>query len=278
VAEMKNNYFEGWYLKHQRDNNTLAFIPGRSNDTAFIQVITNNESYNIAYPLTGYKHDGSIQIGNCEFSKDGIRVDIDDNIKITGEISYFDHRPIRYDVMGPFKFFPMECRHGVISMRHNMTGEININGKSFDFTNGIGYMERDSGISFPKTYTWIQCNDFIEECSIMVSIADIPFMGLNFKGCICVVHYRQKEYRLATYLGVRIEQSTEREVVLKQGKYRLEIDVSENKGKKLYAPDRGAMTRTIHENASCKARFRFHIDGNILFDFESDNASFEFVQ
>lgn len=275
---MKTNYFEGWYLKHQRGNDTMAFIPGRSDDTAFIQIITNNESYNIEYPLTSYRRDESIHIGKCEFSKDGIRVDIDDCIRVHGDISYSGQTPIGYDIMGPFKFFPMECRHGVISMRHNLKGQINVDGKDFDFTNGIGYMEQDSGTSFPKTYTWIQCNNFNEECSIMVSIADIPFMGINFKGCICVVYYRQKEYRLATYLGVKIEHSTERKIVLKQGKYRLAIDIPENKGNKLYAPDKGTMARTIHENASCKAQFRFYIGGKILLDFESNNASFEFVQ
>ena len=35
---------------------------------------------------------------------------------------------------------------------------------------GLGYAEKDSGTSFPRSYLWMQCNDFSEPCSVMVSI------------------------------------------------------------------------------------------------------------
>lgn len=38
------------------------------------------------------------------------------------------------------------------------------------------------------------------------------------------------------------------------------------------------MIRTIHENASTKARFLFSCEDKVLFDGESENASFEFVE
>ena len=78
--------------------------------------------------------------------------------------------------MGPFKYFPMECRHGIISMRHTLEGRLKLNGKEIDFTNGLGYIEKDSGRSFPSSYVWVQANDFDEPCSIMASVADIPFL------------------------------------------------------------------------------------------------------
>lgn len=256
----------------------VALIPGIANNKAFIQIITNENSYNTVYPVSSYKNNGNIQIGNCIFSKNGIKVDIDSrDVRVSGEISYSYLTPIKYDIMGVFKYFPMECRHGIISMYHTLNGSLSINGKTFCFTDGVGYIEKDSGTSFPKTYLWIQCNDFKEKCSIMVSIADIPFMGLNFRGCICVIYYRDREYRLATYLGVKIACFNDKKVVLRQGKYRLEIDISKNKGSMLYAPDEGVMTRTIHECASCKARFKFFTGDRLLFDFVSDNSSFELV-
>ena len=81
--------------------------------------------------------------------------------------------------MGPFAYFPfMECFHGVLSMKHRVSGSIVVNSKELIFNNGIGYIEKDWGRSFPKRYLWLQCNDFsTEETSIMVSIADIPFLG-----------------------------------------------------------------------------------------------------
>ena len=48
------------------------------------------------------------------------------------------------DRMGPFKYFPMECRHRIISMRHTLEGRLKLNGKEIDFTNGLGYIEKDS--------------------------------------------------------------------------------------------------------------------------------------
>lgn len=260
------NYFDGYYYKHQKGENTIAFIPGVSSEGKFIQVITNTVSYYIPY------------IGENCFTSEGIQIDIKEkNLSLQGKIRYLELTPIQYDIMGPFKYFPMECRHGVISMHHRLMGSLLLNGEKLDFNDGIGYIEKDSGTSFPKAYLWIQCNDFAEKCSVMVSIADIPFYGFHFKGCICVVYYKDREYRLATYLGVKISCCTENKVVLSQGSYRLEIDIHKTTGHSLYAPHIGQMTRTIHESPSCTAAFRFYHKNELLFDFTSCNASFEFV-
>jgi tocopherol cyclase len=57
----------------------------------------------------------------------------------------------------------------------SFTGRVLLNGRELNFTGGKGYIEGDSGRSFPKSYTWVQCNDFTVECSIMVSVVHIPF-------------------------------------------------------------------------------------------------------
>jgi hypothetical protein len=44
----------------------------------------------------------------------------------------------------------------------------------------------------------------------------------------------------------------------------------------LLAPDHGNMNRTIHENASCKACYRFSYKEKKRCEFTSDRASFEF--
>ena len=180
--------------------------------------------------------------------------------------------------MGVFKYFPMECRHSIISMHHKLNGHLILNDELLDFSNGTGYIESDSGTSFPKTYLWIQCNDFPVKCSIMASIADIPFLGFNFKGCICVINFLGNEYRLATYIGVKILKYTDKEIILKQGKYLLKINILRHKGQNLYAPHSGEMTRIIRESLSCQAVFDFYINDKKLFNFKSDNASFEFVK
>jgi tocopherol cyclase len=284
----KKDFFEGWYFKHQKDDNTIAFIPGinidsKGNKLAFIQVITNTNSYNINYSFSKFiavKDELKIKIGDSTFSSKGIEIHIKDkNLTIDGKIEYGFLTPIQYNIMGPFSVIPfMECNHGVISLYHRLRGSIVMNGEELDFHGGVGYIETDWGTSFPKTYLWTQCNDFNDEkISIMVAIADIPFIGLNFKGCICVIYYKGREYRLATYNGVRIIKYDCKSVILKRGKYRLHIEIADKNPQKLLAPSRGNMCRTIHENAACTANFKFYIEDNLEFNMESDKCSFEYV-
>jgi len=280
-----NNKFEGWYYKHQTSTGlanatkSLAVIPGRSTDSAFVLVITDNKSHHIPYPLKEYhKHDNHLRIGSNTFSYTGISLDIQmPELALSGEIMYTNPSPIHGDIMGPFRFFPMECRHGVISMSHSLSGTVTLDGTTHDFTGGKGYIESDSGRSFPKWYTWVQCNAFNTDCSIMASVARIPFYGLRFWGCICVVWLNGREYRLATYKGVKILRCEKGAIELQQGKYRLSISIGEHTGQSLPAPQSGKMSRFIRETLSCPASFRF-MEGDVcLFEGQSNYASYEYM-
>ena len=273
-----SGYFEGWYLKHQNKGKTLALIPGRSDDHSFIQVVTDQCAYNILYPLSDYESYGLGKIGDNSFTKDGVHLSIHtEQLDLYGDISYTNLTPINGDIMGPFRFFSMECRHSIISMRHELSGKLSLNGTPWDFDHGYGYIEGDRGRSFPKSYTWIQSNDFTSDLSVTVAVAKIPFCGLHFWGCISIVRYRGKEYRLATYKGVKILKRTETEIELRQGKYRLCISVPKSTGHPLKAPNKGTMDRIIHEVPSCKAQFHFSENGHEIFDEISLNTSFEHV-
>ncbi|MDO5417789.1 MAG: tocopherol cyclase family protein [Lachnospiraceae bacterium] len=274
-------YFKGFYFKHQKSDQTLCLIAGQADTGRFIQIITNDFSAKV--PWTKGNH----------FSRKGIRLNIrTPRITLTGTIRYGRFSPIRYDIMGPFRFLPMECRHGIISMRHRLYGSVRLNGKTIDFTDGVGYIEMDSGCSFPSSYLWIQANEFISRtanvcvqsevqseagCSIMAAAASIPFCGLHFRGCICVIQYEGKEYRLATYLGVRVVLCTENRLILKQGRYRLDIRMKSRNARRLSAPAQGKMTRRILEAASCPAEFAFYVDGICRFHLYAPRASLECV-
>jgi len=277
-------YFEGWYYKHQAlkhptiGGRSLAIIPGRASDEAFVLVITDGRSYHIKYPLSEYHKDAILNVGGNTFSPAGITLDIRrPELTLVGEIMYMDIAPIRSDIMGPFKFFPMECRHGIISMRHTLCGTVTLNGEIQDYTDGKGYIESDSGRSFPKGYMWVHCNDFAQDCSIMASVARIPFYGLRFWGCICVVWLNGREYRLATYNGVKILRCGPGAIELKQGKYRLTITIDERAGQKLPAPHFGNMSRFIRETLACPARFRFMEGDRCMLDEKSEHASYEYA-
>lgn len=260
-----SDFFEGYYYKHQKGDNVLSLIVGKSNTEEFIQIITNDFSCDVPF------------IGENSFSKKGVKLNIQtDKVTLIGEISYKDLTPIKYDIMGPFKYFPMECRHGIISMYHKLSGKVILNGIEIDFTDGIGYIEKDSGTSFPSSYVWVQANDFTDKCSVMASVANISFMKFSFKGCICVIIYNGVEYRLATYLGVKVLLCTRNKIILKQGKCKLIIKIDENAGHRLNAPNSGEMTRTIIETASCSAEFTFYIKDKLIFNKKSNHTSFEF--
>lgn len=222
-----------------------------------------------------------VQIGQNLFSTRGAVVDIrQDGIAVTGHIRYGPFTPIAYNIMGPFAFLPfMECNHAVHSLYHTLQGSILLNGRTVDFSDGRGYIEQDWGKSFPKKYAWLQTNDFTQENTcLFVSIATIPFMGCAFTGCICVLHFDQREYRLATYLGVRIREWSQSSIVLAQGKYTLQISVQSSPGQKLLAPGSGALSRSIHESPCCRAHIVFYKGSTRLFDQTSVAASFEYVE
>ncbi len=271
-------YYEGLYFKHYCNDVTLSLIPGRSNGQAFIQIVTNSASYYIPYALSQYQNKGTVKIDKNIFSTNGIELEIiTPEIELSGSLTYHNLAPIKYDIMGPFAILPMQTRHTVLSMNHELRGSLCLNGETIHFDGGKGYIEGDSGSSFPKSYVWVQCNDFKQNCSIMLSIAQIPVGKAFFWGCICVVWLEGREYRLATYKGVRIFCKTKERLEITQGKYRLVIDIPPNTGYRLAAPDKGEMVRTIYESLTAKARFVFYKKEAVLFDGASENVGFEYV-
>jgi len=253
-------YFAGRYYKHQKNGKTICFIIGHTADSEFIQILTDDEvlEYN--------------SLAGCKRFRNGLRLDYPE---VKGEVRYENMLPLRSHIMGPYHLLPMQCNHEVVSMRHMLSGGFNVNGRFIDLNDGIGYIEGDYGRSFPKEYLWLHCNDFSEDLSIMVSVADIPFCGFHFTGCICAITYNGKEYRLATYCGVRVCKANDRQIILRQRDYRLAIWISPSKSYPLRAPKNGMMVDTIHESNCTKARFLFTKGDEVIFRVGSEWCSFE---
>lgn len=271
-------YYEGWYLKQQQGDDVLAVIPGRSQDSAFIQVITPGESHFIEYPLASYSRRAVMRVGSSMFSPSGMDVDVQtDDLELRGRVRYHATTPLRYDIMGPFSFLPMETKHSVFSMRHRVEGSVLLNGKAMRFDDGLGYMEGDRGHSFPLSYLWVQSVDFHREASVMVAVAGIPLAGVRFTGCIAVVMLEGKEYRFATYLGVRIVEASESAIHLRQRGMDLRVEFPDARGHRLQAPASGAMDRPIREIPDAPARFLFAKNGRTLLESACARTSFELV-
>ena len=283
---LMNNYFCGCYFKCQSKEKSIAIIPAFhrycGKDSCSIQVITDTDSYSVTFPASHFhkKKDGFVsQIGNNVFSTKGLNMNIHSKyLKLTGTVRFQQLRPLCSDIMGPFHYMPLlECRHQVISMRHRVIGTLVVNGEPYVFQQGLGYIEGDRGTSFPTKYLWTQ--SFFPAGSIMLSVADVPiglFKKCSFTGIICAIVWKGKEYRLATYLGATIVKLTSDEIIIRQGRYELSVKRFEKEMKHLSAPVKGKMMRTIGENLSCHVSYCLKKEGEILFAFETKNASFEY--
>lgn len=231
-----------------------------------------------AASFTAFRDSLRIQIGGNCFSKEGLLLDVEqEELSLHGKVSFGPFRSLKSDIMGPFRWVTnMECAHSVISMGHSLQGQLELNGCVLDMNGGIGYIEADRGRSFPTEYLWTQC--MWEGCSLMLSIAAIPFGRLHFTGCICAVMLNGQEYRIATYRGVRIQSWSPKGAVLIQGKYRLEVQLLDQKSQPLRAPADGDMSRTIHESLRAEVRYRFWHGRELLLDHTDDHAGFEYAK
>ncbi len=291
-----SNYFEGWYFKNVNSHQGISFIPGINiNDTeskAFIQIITNNKSYFVNYNIKDFKFNYKpfeIRIGSNSFSKKGININIQDksqNIKVNGNIKYSNTKNINMNIfspniMGPFSYIPfMECNHAIISMENVINGSININNELIYFNNNKGYIEKDWGCSFPKSYIWCQGNNFkTSNTSFMFSIADIPFKLFTFKGFICVILVDNKEFKFTTYnnsklISCNIKQDSF-DITFKKGLYILNIKSKYNNGLKLKAPVKGEMIKDIFESISASVTVTLKKEEKTIFCDTSNMCGLE---
>ncbi|MFL2105130.1 tocopherol cyclase family protein [Desemzia sp. FAM 23991] len=276
----KKHYFEGWYFKQvtKDENELISFIPGISlNDNdkhcfvQYISVTKDKENHPLIktdyfrYPLDQFisrDKPFQVQIGPNTFSEDKVSVLLKkEGLTIKGSFRLAHLYPIKKStlnptIMGPFSYVPfMECYHGVISMKHHLSGYVKINHRLIDFTEGTGYIEKDWGTSFPKQYLWLQSNTFTNtETSLFFSVADIPFMKAVFEGFICNLLVHQREYRFATYnrSKMSIEQLTSQKIkiVLENTHARLTISAQPSQFGELIAPKKGSMSLPIKEGFS----------------------------
>lgn len=288
---MKNHrikpYFKGWYFKQLIDNATIAFIPGfqesEQGKTAFIQVITQSTSHFFTFPYDSFsfnKEPFIIQIETNVFSEHGIQINLTDQyFSCKGKLIYGKYDKPEKNIMGPLKYLPfLECSHEIISMKHRIQGKLMIDSKEVDFTDGIGYIEGDSGSSFPKKYIWTQCNCFKKiDCSITAAAATIPILKIPIPGCFCIIHHQNNHYLFASYYGAKITSYKNNYLAIKQGRFFFDAVVQNRSSNNLIAPKLGNMNRQITESAKCNIRYRLFENKELVFDLKSPFASFELV-
>jgi tocopherol cyclase len=297
----KKNYFEGWYFKHVSSdlNHVWSFIPGISlNDEdphAFIQVINGitGDSVYVIYPIDRFtysKDELNLKIGNSEFTDKYISLDINhDNLKIKAELIYHKTTPYPATVFSPgimgwYSFIPfMECKHGIVSVNHEIEGYISVNNSTTDFKNGKGYIEKDWGTSFPETWIWIQANNFTDRgTSLQFSVAKIPWLGKFFIGFIAFLYYNNRFHLFCTYNHSDISEISHSEnsldLVITNKNYKLRIHAKKSTFGVLRAPVSGKMSRRIKESVDSEVNLSLlDKNDNLLYSDKSKRAGLEII-
>ncbi len=303
----KDHYFEGWYYKlvSGDEKDTIAFIPGVSiNQTdkhAFIQVFISHQdssgvklnTHYIRYQYNefSFSHkDFWVKIGKNVFFKDHIELSIrSKELNISGIINFTQLTPLKKSVitpniMGIFGYLNfMECYHGIVSMSHELSGILTTKNKNIDFFNGRGYIEKDWGKSFPKTYVWLQSNHFKDpDTSFLFSYADIPFLGLHFKGLIVNFIYNHQEYRFATYNNAKVKNEIIEDghvhYEIKKGRYLLVIDAKSSVQVELASPKNGLMVNKIKEGLSGNITIKLYEKDNLMYEDTGEHAGIEIMK
>jgi hypothetical protein len=276
-------YFEGWYYRFadKSEHEIGALIPGVSFDRdgghphSFVQFLDDSGTFSHYYRYDidrfSYSQDQpEIKIGNSLFSPTAIDVDLEDDVhRIKGSLKFKGITPwpvtlLSPGAMGWYAFVSMmECYHGVLSFDHLIEGRLEINGKPVDFGGGRGYTEKDWGRSFPSYHVWIQTNHFDEPgTSLMISVANIPWLGRSFDGFLVGLWHQGRLYRFTTYTGARISafRYDQEELVIhvQSKRYRLEVMVSNRGGAELRSPAMGAMEGRMSESLTSETRVRLY--------------------
>jgi hypothetical protein len=297
----KNRYFEGWYYKivDAKSKNVYAIIPGISigkwDTHAFIQVLDmNNEVSYFEYDISDFKYNTNkyeIMIGDNYFSKSRIRLNLSGNdISIQGDLYFCNilEYPRTFwnpGAMGIFLYKPfMECYHDIINIQHEIAGHLKINGKRVEFSNGIGYIEKDWGRSMPKSWVWFQSNHFgPDDVSLSVNIGNVPWLFGSFIGFIAMFRYRDRIFMFTSCNGSWISElynnKNKLRGTIKSCRFRLDFIVTYAEGGVIKAPVNGQMSRSIMESTHSivKVRFSDHT-GRVLYEGIGANGGVEIVE
>ena len=296
-----DRYFEGWYFKFVDADGAQIWsvIPGVSfsaDSHSFVQVIdakSGTSSY-FRYPLEAFgysRREWMIEVGANRFTGSGVSLELlsgelalQGRLKLSGT-HRFPVSLISPGIMGWYGYVPfMECYHGVVSMQHQLSGRLNINGTEVDFGGGKGYIEKDWGRSMPSDWIWIQSNHFSgdRQASFMISLARIPWLRGFFPGFLCFLLADGKLYRFATYNRSRVERLEVSDeavsISILNRFYRLEVNATLKEGVVLKAPRHGIMERDIRESMMAGVRVDLkNRSGELIFSGRGDHAGLEIV-
>ncbi|MDF2539074.1 MAG: hypothetical protein K0S76_2095 [Herbinix sp.] len=299
-ANKRKNYFEGWYYKliDKSKEHAFAIIPGisiKERDVhAFVQVLDQeNNTYYFRYPISDFCYHPKkfeISIGDNVFSQNRLLLNIrKDGINICGTLHFknivtLPKTILRPGIMGPYSYVPfMECYHGIVSIHHDIFGQLKVLGKTLDYNAGYGYIEKDWGRSFPEHWIWFQSNHFDNnDITLMFSVAKIPWINRAFTGFLSIFRYQDQVYVFATYTGAKLKRLEVSNgyvrVRIEDFRFRLDMKVLQTEGGAIKAPTNDGMERNIIESINAVVKVRLtDRSGDLIYEGRGTNTGLEIV-
>lgn len=297
----KKQYFEGWYYKitDSKGEASYAIIPGiaigKWDTHAFIQILdSNNKTSYFHYDINDFSFNEKrfeIMIGDNYFSKSRLRLNIvGSELSLQGDLYFcnvmqFPKSMFRPGIMGLFLYIPfMECYHDIINIQSDIIGHLKISGKTVDFTQGIGYIEKNWGKSMPKSWIWFQSNHFQpDNVSLFFSVAEIPFLFTSFQGFLAMFRYKDRVFMFTTYNCSRISKLYRNEkslrITFRDCRFCMDIKITYADGAPIIAPVHGQMCRSIIESINAVVNVRFSDkNGTVLYEGIGTNGGLEIVE
>jgi hypothetical protein len=263
-------------------------------DSSFIQVIegASARTWWFEFPagaLRASRRRLEVEIGGSRFGEEGISLDLEGpEGRFRGELRFgpltrLPFSLLRPGVMGPYSFIPfMECNHGLVSLDHELSGWLEVEGRRIDFAGGRGYAEKDWGSSMPSAWIWTQSNNFASRGdSLMFSLATIPWLGSSFNGFLCAGSLGGRRLLEASWTGAGarlLSLADDRvELEIRRGAFLLELLVRRARGGLLRAPVAGILSRRIAESVDALLELRVSEGGETWFEGSAAKAGLEVV-
>ena len=293
------NFFEGWYYKLVDASACfkMAVIPGiflasdEDESHSFIQVLngsTGQSEYH-TFAVDDFSADtGSflIKVGESEFSLKSMRLRLDSDLVLSADVKFkgltsWPNSIFSPGIMGPFGLIPrMQCYHGVLSMEHDICGQIQKPEREIDLDGGRGYMEKDWGRGFPDDWIWLQCNHFQSTgTSLMISMASVPWGVTRFRGFLIGFLHDGRLYTFTTYNRSKTKEVTIEEdwlkVVVCKGSFRLEVSAERGVRGVLHSPDVDYMQERVLESMSGSVCVKLTKNADVIFEGDGRSAAIE---
>lgn len=186
--------------------------------------------------------------------------------------------------MGWYSFIPfMECKHGIVSVNHNVSGILKIDNDIIDMNEGKGYIEKDWGSSFPESWIWIQSNNFNNtDTAFTFSVARIPWLGKSFPGFISFLYFDKRFFLFSSYnrsslQNIKYDGKT-LSFTLMNNDSALKVTAVKNKSGELLAPVSGKMSRRIKESIDSFITISLYDrQNNLIYNDSAQRAGLEII-